>query len=785
MQDSLRSFRDAAFWMTVIVLMAICVNGVLTWQHFRQRDALEQYALLLASLRDAHARVTKGYLFLSRSRDPESPFDPRQGLALMDQAADILRTRPQQAPGRLDFMDPGEVAALHGELAGLAADIRRFRDRLERPARGAREKLAADIEARTAFLALERDTDLLEARIRSSLGSFTARQRLLFTLTIWISAAFSITILAAVVVATRRQKSAERKAAESERRLENILASLGDVVWSTSLDGKRMLYISAPAEVTYQRRKEEFFADAGLRLQVIHPDDREAAKAALERTASEGTMQVEYRIALPDGRERWLRDRAWVVRDEQGRPQRLDGIATDVTEQKAQERRIEFLAYYDVLTGLPNRLLLRDRIDHAISQARRDGSRLALLFLDLDGFKNVNDSMGHAAGDRLLTIVTERLRETVREQDTVARLGGDEFVVLIQDLEDTTDAAVVAQKILASVSSPALVETQELAVTASIGISAFPEDGDDADALIRSADAAMYLAKHSGRNDYRYFTRELNERAYERMRMENGLRHALARDEFLLHYQPQVDLGSGAIVGVEALLRWRHPDLGMIAPGRFIPVAEDTGLIVPIGEWVLHEACRQNRAWQQAGLPPIPIAVNLSAVQFRKIDCADLIIRALRTSGLDHRFLDVELTESATMDDVQQVLAALHRLKATGVLLSLDDFGTGYSSLSYLKRFPIDNLKIDRTFVRDTARGDKDAAITIALVNLAKSLGLRTIAEGVETAEELAFMRRHGCDCGQGYYFSPPLPVEEITRMLEAGQPPWSATFPHSGSGAN
>ena len=434
------------------------------------------------------------------------------------------------------------------------------------------------------------------------------------------------------------------------------------------------------------------------------------------------------------------------------------------------QERIRQLAWYDSLTGLPNRALLQDRLGVATAGAMRDQETLATLFLDLDQFKNINDSLGHAIGDRLLQQVARRIADCVRASDTVARLGGDEFVVIMPNIRAPADAAFLAEKMLAAVARPYAIDGRELYITPSIGIAVCPEDGCDFESLIQHADAAMYLAKENGRNNYQYFTAALNARAVERLSLESALRGALERREFSLHYQPQINLASGAIIGVEALLRWRHPVLGWVAPDRFIPVAEDSGLIVPIGAWVLQEACRQARAWQAAGLAPLLMAVNVSGVQFHQADLAETVRDILAEHGLAAASLEIEMTESVLMKSADSAVEILRKFREMGVRLAIDDFGTGYSSLSYLKRFPIDKLKIDRSFVSDITTDPDDAAIASAIIAMAHRLRLKVIAEGVETPGHLGFLLQEGCDEAQGYHYSKPLPPDDLERLMRGWQ---------------
>ncbi|MHB1532980.1 MAG: putative bifunctional diguanylate cyclase/phosphodiesterase [Acidithiobacillus sp.] len=446
-------------------------------------------------------------------------------------------------------------------------------------------------------------------------------------------------------------------------------------------------------------------------------------------------------------------------------------LAEEIEKAKV---RMAHLAQHDALTDLPNRILLNDRLGQAIALARRQGKQLAVMFLDLDRFKHINDSLGHAVGDQLLQSVANRLTAGVRSSDTVCRQGGDEFVILLADVEHAGDAALSAQKILAALTVPHRIDQREIHATVSIGISIYPQDGQDADTLIKSADTAMYHAKEGGRNNYQFFEPDMNVQAVERHSIEGGLRRALERQEFMLHYQPKIDLETGTISGVEALVRWQHPQRGLILPEQFVWIAEDCGLIVPIGAWVLREACQQAQAWQDAGLPPIPVAVNISAVQFRHKDFLESLAVILKDTGLAPHYLELELTESVLMHDADFTTSILKALKAMGMRLAIDDFGTGYSSLSYLTRFPIDTLKIDQSFLRDithaTADSD-DAAIVAAVVSMGKSLHQRVIAEGVETREQLAFLQAQGCGEGQGFYFSRPVTAEELAELLRTGVP--------------
>ena len=444
--------------------------------------------------------------------------------------------------------------------------------------------------------------------------------------------------------------------------------------------------------------------------------------------------------------------------------------ARKLAEQvQAAKVELDHLAHHDTLTGLPNRILLYDRLAQAISQAQRSGKQFAVLFMDLDGFKHINDSLGHSVGDQLLQSVGQRLLSCVRQSDSVSRQGGDEFVVLLPDIGHPEDAALSAEKMLSAIARPHRTDQHDLHISASIGISIYPDNGMDAETLIKHADTAMYHAKDTGRKTYAFFEQEMTARAIARQSTEASLRLALERHEFVLHYQPKIDLHSGAIVGIEALVRWQHPQRGLLAPADFVPIAEDSGLILPIGRWVLREACGQAQAWQDMGLPPVAIAVNTSALEFRAKDFLVNLRGILEETRLQPRYLELELTESILMRDAVSTYSVLHALSAMGIHLAVDDFGTGYSSLSYLRRFPIDTLKIDSSFVNSMTHNEHDASLVSAVISMGKSLKQRVIAEGVETAEQAAFLLDQQCDEGQGFFFGHPRVAEALTPLLQSG----------------
>jgi diguanylate cyclase (GGDEF)-like protein/PAS domain S-box-containing protein len=475
---------------------------------------------------------------------------------------------------------------------------------------------------------------------------------------------------------------------------------------------------------------------------------------------------AEMEVHCRDRTKKWVLANMRAVHDCNGKIVLHEGTLEDITDRKVAENRVQFLAYYDALTELPNRTLLQDRLGKALASSRRQKDKVAVLFLDLDRFKVINDSLGHSCGDLLLRKVADRLKGQVREQDTVARVGGDEFLVVLTGVKDVMDAAIVAEKIMDALIADLVIQGRKLSVSCSMGISIFPEHGADGETLIKNADAAMYSAKESGRNTFHFFSEEMNAQVMERLTLEHGLRAALDKKELFLVYQPQMDVATGTIVGLEALLRWQHPELGIMSPDRFMSIAESSGLILPIGAWVLRTACSQARRWQDEGLCAMPVAVNVSAVQFRQQGFRELISRVLSETGLACQYLELELTESLLLSNADVTSSVLRELKGMGIKLAIDDFGTGYSSLSYLKQFPFSKLKIDRSFIRDAAVNSDDAAITTAIISMAKSLGLKVIAEGVENEAQMSFLRALRCDEIQGYYFSKPLTVDEVFAKL-------------------
>lgn len=568
-----------------------------------------------------------------------------------------------------------------------------------------------------------------------------------------------------------------RKAVEEANHLEKALAeitlnSISDAVIGTDLAGN-VEYLNVAAErMTKWSRDEARGYPISTVMPIINGQTRDALQNPIELAIQQDRVMLlkpDTVLIRRDNTEVAIADSTSPIHDSSGKIAGAVIVFHDITAELAMQTRMTHLAQYDFLTNLPNRVLLNDRIEQSISLAKRHGTNLAILFLDLDNFKHINDSLGHAVGDKLLQSVATRLTSSVRASDTVSRQGGDEFVILVAEEQGAEFAALTADKILLALAVPHPLSTDtenELYVTTSIGISVYPADGQDAETLIKNADTAMYQAKKKGRNNFQFFKNEMNIKAVERQLIEANLRRALERQEFVLHYQVKINLATGAITGAEALLRWVHPKWGMVPPGRFVAIAEECGLIVQIGRWVLHEACAQIKRWQDQGLKLESVAVNISAVEFRRYDFVDGVAAVLKQTGLAPDCLQLEITESVLMRDAESSRAILQELKAMGVQLAVDDFGTGYSSLSYLNQFPIDVLKIDQSFVKDIGSATDSGVIASAVIAMGSSLKQKVIAEGVEQQTQLDFLQEKQCEEGQGYFFGHPLPADAFTGLL-------------------
>jgi diguanylate cyclase (GGDEF)-like protein/PAS domain S-box-containing protein len=557
---------------------------------------------------------------------------------------------------------------------------------------------------------------------------------------------------------------------EEQERARVTLNSIGDAVLSTNVSDQ-VTYLNAIAEnLTGWALKDAIGLPLESVFQIIDATTRQRPPNPMTAAIRENkpvALTPNCVLIRRDGAEAAIEDSVAPIHDRRGAVTGAVMVFHDVSAARAMTLRMSYLAQHDSLTDLPNRVLLNDRLQEAITLSGRYQRKLAILFLDLDHFKHINDSLGHLVGDLLLQSVARRLFACVRSSDTVGRQGGDEFVVVLWEVRQAEDAGITASKILEALRKPHHINEHELHVTASIGVVTYPDDGEDVETLMKKADSAMYHAKESGRDSFQFFRSEMSVKAMERQSLEASLHHAIERQELVLHYQPKLNLVNGEVSGAEALIRWRHPQLGLIPPGRFIAVAEDCGLMIPIGRWVLREACRQARAWQRAGLAPLSVAINVSAVELRLPDFVSGVRDILKETGLEPRYLELELTETALIDDSRSVSDMLRELKDIGVLLALDDFGTGYSSLTHLKRFPIDALKIDRTFVRELATDEDAGSIVSAVIGMGRNLHLQVVAEGVETQQQLELLQRRGCPQGQGYYFSRPVPAEEFGQLMQ------------------
>lgn len=574
--------------------------------------------------------------------------------------------------------------------------------------------------------------------------------------------------------ASLRQEIEQRKRTELELFKQKQLAivtleSIGDAVITTNMQSE-VTYLNPVAEKMTGWSKAEAMGRPILEVfRILNESTRKLAANPVDVVLAHNKvcgLANHTLLIAKSGAEYAIEDSAAPIRDQDGNILGVVLVFHDVSDARQMAQKMTYLAEHDYLTDLPNRLLLTDRITQAISAAKRRGSKLAILFFDIDHFKRVNDTLGHEVGDQLLKVLSKKLQMCIRASDTLSRQGGDEFVVLLPELTDDAVPAEIAQKILFSIKDPISIANHELFITASIGIAVYPDDGDNVDVLTRHADAAMYHAKNSGRNNYQFFTKEMSARVAAQLTMENSLQKAISNNELMLFYQPKVSIKTGKIIGAEALIRWVHPQWGMMMPDRFIKIAEDSGLIRGIGHWVLREACTQNKKWQDSGLPEIPIAINVSVVELHHAHFTQEVTKVLLQTGLQPYHLELEVTESVAIQSEVTVINDLNKLKEMGVRLSVDDFGTGYSSLSYLKLLPVNTIKIDKSFIRDIQVDANDAAIVTAIIKMSQSLGLTVIAEGVETQAQLEFLQSHDCDEMQGYLFSRPLPADEFAALL-------------------
>lgn len=728
-------FADARSRVQQSLPLAVLVGGI-AW-------SLLLYAVL-RSLATSRAMAVE----LAEDMTRDLRMSEARFRSLIENAKDVIAVLDSR--GVVTYQSPAGERVLGfqpGELAGFSVFDRVHRD-----------DVTSVLNAFQRLLDQPDRSENLEFRFRHRDGTWR-----------WLEAAASNRMrdpaVQGVVVNWRditESRRAEIDLRESEERFRLITENVEDLIVLLDTKGRRLY--NNPAYRKLFGDKELGGTDS---FAEIHPEDRERVRQIFRETVATGVgHRAQFRFVLNDGSIRHIESQGTVIKDAADKVTKVVVISRDITEHKIAEAQIRHLAHHDGLTGLPNRILLYDRIGQALVQANRNNKRAGLLFVDLDRFKEINDSHGHEAGDRLLQRVAERLKSCVREGDTVGRLGGDEFVVLLANIRDYQDARLVAGKVLDTVSHPYLIDRLTLNVTPSIGISVYPDDGRDVEELMRNADSAMYHAKESGRNNYQLFARRMATGVSARLSLEKQLQRALERGEFLLHYQPQIDVQTRTVKSVEALLRWRQENDEIAYPGRFIPIAEETGLVVPIANWVLEEACRDMRRWHESGLAHLRVAVNLSPRQFRHQDFPNQLTSLLRRYKLDPSCLELEVTESVVMQHAEEAISALRRVKEQGVTLTIDDFGTGYSSLSYLKHFPVDRLKIDKVFVRDLHSKPDDAAIITAVIAMAHALGLKVVAEGVENQAQLEFLRAQKCDEVQGSYFSAPLPPHELSALL-------------------
>jgi diguanylate cyclase (GGDEF)-like protein/PAS domain S-box-containing protein len=559
---------------------------------------------------------------------------------------------------------------------------------------------------------------------------------------------------------------------ESEEMFRQLTENIQEIFFMTDPAIGSIFYISPAYEKIWGRTCESLLRNPKSFLDAVYPEEarERLSRLLLEAMTAGKPFTSEYRITRPDGDVRWISARGFPVCNQKGEAYRYAGIAQDITARKDAEARIEILAFHDALTGLPNRVEFHNRLVQAIARGKRAKMPVALYFIDLDQFKAVNDTLGHAVGDALLVAVAQRLQSCLRASDTVARIGGDEFAILQTDPFNAEGAAELARKVLRVMSAPFRLADRDVYTSPSIGVTLFPLDSDEPNRLMQNADIAMYHAKQEGRNNFQFFTPALNAEVRKQMVLEADLRRAVEHEEFVLHYQPQMDLRTGRLVGMEALIRWQHPDRGLLLPGTFIALAEATGLIHPITQWVLKQACAQNAAWQAAGLPCCPVAVNISPASFKRSDLCRNIAEVLEQTGLPPEFLQLEVTESILLQD-EQITAVVPELERIGIDLAIDDFGTGYSSLNYLHRLPVSKLKIDQSFVLRIPGSPDDAIIAKAIIDLGHALGRTVIAEGVETEAQFTFLREKGCDEGQGYHFNKPLAAEAFEAFLRTQEP--------------
>ncbi len=754
--------RSIRAWIWIAIGTSVLICTALTTLHLMQERALVHSTEIIRDFRQARIDLFEGVLHVTLSGTADSPWQQEQGMALLAQALTAFERSLARLPSNTESATKftGQLHAFRSLLAGKGKQ------------RGSGARHA--VELRTAVHQLDVMAKRVDAEARKRLLAIHAQQRQVFQIMLISSAALLALICSGMIRAGRRQAASETARAEAMRqaqagyeRFEKIFDASPAATSIVTLGEGLILAVNDAYCRLYGYGREELVGRKVAEIEAwADPSEREALARRLHAEKRVAECELKFRVSTGETRDGLL---SAELIDFLGQPCQLE-ILSDITERKRYEAHIEYLATHDGLTGLPNRNLIHDRITQAIGYARRGDSQFALMHLDLDRFKVINDGFGHPFGDDLLKAVAKRLASGVQEGDTVARQGGDEFLLLMTNLSKPADAFIAVERVQKALEDPFHMEGRELYVTTSIGVSLYPQDGGDADMLIRNANVAMYRAKELGRNTHQFFTAEMSEESRRLVELETQLRLALQLNQLHLVYQPKVSLASGRITGCEALLRWNHPTLGPISPAHFIPIAEESGLIVPIGNWVLRTACAQNKAWQEAGLPPIPVSVNLSARQFMQQDVVAWVLNVLEDTALAPEMLELELTESLIAQDTEKAIATVNQLKAAGVRLSIDDFGTGYSSLSYLKRFRVDTLKIDQSFIRSMLTDPDDATIVLAVRALAHNLRMSAVAEGVETAEQCQFLRSNQCDEIQGFHFSKPVTAHDFGALLQSGR---------------
>ncbi len=766
--------------LTLLIVGAVSYRGTVASSESERwvrhsHEALEELKDLLVAVKaiESSSRgfvLTGNQAFLPSYRDSVVSARQRE-----ESVRNLLRDNPSQQsqlPAVEMLVDQkinfGEMLINLRLIQGMAAAADAIRVQSDQPNNDEFERVVRGMQSTESKLLVLRNADS-NRRLNQTKGVLIFGPAL--GLLIAIGAGWS----ALRDLSDRKKSKSEVLSLTEHLSLATAIAKVG--VWGWDLTSNSLTWDATMFEIYGIPPMDTMSYDRWART--VHPLDLPSTENSLRKSIADNVSAfLEFRIIRSDGVQRIMSAVGRVVTDERTSISRMIGVNMDITEAKnaeealrSSEARMTHAAQHDFLTGLPNRMLLNDRLSQAIALAARHHKKISVLFLDLDGFKHVNDSLGHPMGDRLLQSIAGRLVDCVRASDTVSRQGGDEFVVLLSEVEQADSTTLAVKRILKAIAEAHSIDRHDLHITCSIGVSVYPDDGLDAETLMRNADTAMYQAKENGPQSWKFFKPAMNLRAVARQSIEESLRRAVERNELALHYQPRIDLLTGKISGAEALLRWTHPVRGPVSPAEFIPVAEDCGLILPIGQWVLREACKQARIWIDAGQSLTTIAVNISAIQFRHENFLDDVFTILKDTGLDPRFLELELTESVLMKHPESADFTLRALRARGIQVAVDDFGTGYSSLSYLRRFPIDALKIDQSFVRQITTVPDETTLVAAIVSIGRSLKLRVVAEGVETEKQLAFLRKHQCDEAQGYFFSRPVPPDQLLTLLENGIP--------------